>query len=362
MPVTPSLSPAKPADTGTAQPSPGASPAPRMTVHVGYSRALLTYLRHRGVDPSLICDPDVLRRIEHGDAGAEFALEDFQSVLHDAQVGLGDPEVAMKAAEFAETWDVGVVGFAVMTSATIAEVGNLLVRFQRLLCNVYQVKSDQGADGFELRLLAATGVRASGLERLMMGSWAWRARWFTDNPSLRFDASFEGPAPPDVSAYERCFGGTVRFDQSVTAMRGPAEYLGLPVRQHDPRINGVMREQAAAEMERLDGDAVGLLPVLRRRLRDRLGTGPLTLDALAADLEIAPRTLQLRLEAQGLTFRALLDGVRERKAKQYLIEGQLNLSEIALVLGFANQSAFQHAFKRWTELSPGQWRRAQRAG
>lgn len=361
--TAPSLALHRPADPRPAAVSAtlAAAAAPRLTVHVGYSRAVLACLRQHGVDPAHVCDAAVLRRIAQGDAGAGFPFDDFRNVLDAARDALADPALPITAAEFAQTWDVGVVGFALMTCATVADVGDLFVRFQRLLSNVYQVKCLKDVDGFEMRLVPASDVRCADLAGLMMGSWAWRTRWFTDRPDLRFDAWFEGPAPADASAYARCFGGTVRFGQPVTAMRGAAGVLSLPVRQHDPLVHGVLREQAAAEMARLDGDAVGLLPTLRRRLRDRLGAGPLTLDALAADLDIAPRTLQQRLEAQGLTFRALLDGVRERKAKQHLLDGRLTVSEIALVLGFANQSAFQHAFKRWTARSPGQWRREQQA-
>lgn len=356
----------RPAERAARQPAwrlPSSSERPsasRLNVHIGFSRAVLAYLRQQGVNPAALYPAELLQRVEQADTGTAFPLHDFHAVVDAAQAHLRDPDLPMKAAECAQTWDAGVLGFALMTSPSISEVGNLLVRFQRLLTTVYEVRASQDEHQFELRLLpAAADVQSPALARMLMGAWAWRVRWLTGQAALRFDASFEGPPPPDAAAYERCFGGCVRFDQPVTAMQGPAHYLALRVCLHDPRANGVLCAQAAVEMERLEGDAAGLLVMLRRRLRERLGSGSLTLDALAADLDMAPRTLQVRLEERGLTFRALLDGVRDRKAKQYLAEPHLNLTEIALALGFANQSAFQHAFKRWTGLSPGQWRKEQ---
>ncbi|ATU67394.1 AraC family transcriptional regulator [Piscinibacter gummiphilus] len=333
--------------------------APRPDVHIGYSRAVFAYLRLQGVNPASLYAADLVHRVEQAAPGETFPLDDFHAVIDVAQRHLRDPDLAIKASEHVQPWDGGVLGFALMTSPSISEVGNLLVRYQRLFTNVYEVRPHVDDHHFQLRLVSAAGTHSTALAHLLMGTWAWRSRWFTGEPSLPFDACFEGPAPADVSAYERCFGGQVRFGQSANLMQGQASYLALPVRQHDPAANAALRAQVALELERLSGDAAGLLVVLRRRVRERLGSGSLTLDALAADLDMAPRTLQARLEERGLTFRALLDGVRERKAKQYLAEAHLNLTEIALALGFANQSAFQHAFKRWTDMSPGQWRREQ---
>ncbi|MGY4829319.1 helix-turn-helix domain-containing protein [Sphaerotilaceae bacterium SBD11-9] len=329
-----------------------------MNVHVGYCRAVLAYLRQQGVDPAGVFSAAVLHRVERADTVAAFALDDFHALLDEAQARLGDPGVALKASEMVQTWEGGVLGFTLMTSPCISEVGTLLVRYQRLFSNVYRIKATLDERHFELRLLPTGETLSPRLAHMLMGAWASRARWLTGEPGLRFDASFEGPPLADMAAYERCFGGSISFHGASTAMVGLSGYLALPVRQHDPAVNGVLRTQAANELERLDGDSAGLLVRVRRGLRDRLGSGPLTLDALAADLDMAPRTLQSHLEELGLSFRVLLDGVRDSKAKQYLAEPQRSLTDIALALGFANQSAFQHAFKRWSGLTPGQWRRS----
>ena len=72
---------------------------------------------------------------------------------------------------------------------------------------------------------------------------------------------------------------------------------------------------------------------------------------------MSPRTLQNRLEASGMSFRSVVDRVRQSEAESYLRESRLPLIDIALALGFANQTSFQHAFKRWTGKSPGEFRR-----
>lgn len=357
-----SLAPLYPAEPAAPRlvarkPAAGRPPAEPLSVHIGHCRSVLAYLRQQGVEPASLFAASVLQRIEQGDTVAAFPLEDFHALLDAAQTRLADPGLSLKASEFVQIWEGGALGFTLMTSPSISEVGTLLVRFQRLFHNVYRLKATIDERHFALRLLPTGETTSARLAHLLMGAWAWRARWLTGEPGLRFDASFEGAPLADAAAYERSFGGHISFHSPVTALQGAADYLALPVRQHDPGVNGMLRNQVETELERLDGESAGLLIKLRRRLRDRLGNEALTLEALAADLDMAPRTLQGRLEDLGLTYRALLDGVRDTKAKQYLAEPQRSLTDIALALGFANQSAFQHAFKRWSGLSPGQWRR-----
>jgi AraC-like DNA-binding protein len=81
------------------------------------------------------------------------------------------------------------------------------------------------------------------------------------------------------------------------------------------------------------------------------------LDDVARARGESPRTLQRRLEAVGLTWRALRDAVREDEARLLLEQGQRSLPDIAEALGFSDQSVFARAFSRWTGVSPSRYRR-----
>jgi len=78
----------------------------------------------------------------------------------------------------------------------------------------------------------------------------------------------------------------------------------------------------------------------------------------AQALDMAPRTLQRRLQERHLKYQTLLDEVRQKLARQLIAKPELNLSEIADYLGFNDQSAFQHAFQRWEGTTPGRFRKS----
>jgi AraC-like DNA-binding protein len=74
---------------------------------------------------------------------------------------------------------------------------------------------------------------------------------------------------------------------------------------------------------------------------------------------MSTRTLARRLEDEGTTFRALLDGLRRELALRYVGACPIELSEVTARLGFAHVEAFHRAFKRWTGQTPIAYRRAQ---
>lgn len=80
--------------------------------------------------------------------------------------------------------------------------------------------------------------------------------------------------------------------------------------------------------------------------------GILSLNEVAANFSISPRSLQRKLQEDGVTFQQLADQVRKTLAEHYLESGKYQVKEISNILGYNEISAFSRAFKRWTGKSP----------
>jgi AraC-like DNA-binding protein len=80
------------------------------------------------------------------------------------------------------------------------------------------------------------------------------------------------------------------------------------------------------------------------------------LATIAEELKLSPRTLQRKLSDAGATFQQVLDQARFALAKDYLRRPELSLIDIAFLLGYQEQSAFNHAFKEWAGVNPGAYR------
>lgn len=83
--------------------------------------------------------------------------------------------------------------------------------------------------------------------------------------------------------------------------------------------------------------------------------GILTLEDVAANFRMTPRSLQRRLQDESTSFQQIADSVRKSLAIHYLQSGKYQLKEISYFLGYNELSAFSRAFKRWTGKAPLQY-------
>jgi AraC-like DNA-binding protein len=175
------------------------------------------------------------------------------------------------------------------------------------------------------------------------------------------------PAPADAAvrrALARGLGAPLRWgappDRAAAGRRAagrPHRHPGHAVRAADPRHPGPAGR--ARDRARRCADTVALV---RQHIARLLPPGPCTQAEVARALGLHPRALQRRLAAQGTHFSALLDAHRHALALTLLRQGTLPLAALARQLGYADQSVFNQAFRRWTGQSPGRLRRQGRAG
>lgn len=109
--------------------------------------------------------------------------------------------------------------------------------------------------------------------------------------------------------------------------------------------------QAYLQQERLQADS-DVVMVTRRLIAQLLSTGRCTRDSVADFLHIHPRTLHRRLLEQGTSFAEIQDDYRRAKAIEWVQGNNFSLTQISLMLGYAHQSAFSAAYRRWSGTSP----------
>ena len=96
-------------------------------------------------------------------------------------------------------------------------------------------------------------------------------------------------------------------------------------------------------------------------LLSQLDDENLSIKKVAREMSISVRTLQNRLKAEGVVFSDLLQEVREKLAKKYLRENY-SVEDITYLLGFSEPSVFRKAFKKWSGITPTQYRQSSVSG
>jgi len=222
-------------------------------------------------------------------------------------------------------------------------------------------------EGIRLRVhggkeLALT-VKYLGIERLsdrhQIEAWVtWlvrTCRQLTNRDVRPSRVSFvhrRGGGSPEISAFMGC-DVTFGADADEVIFFGTARQL--PVLGADPYLNRVLVKYC--EQARSHPAASGTLRVdVENAIAPLLPHGKACATEIASRLGVSPRTLARRLAAEGLTFSILLDKMRTDLARRYLQDADLPISKIAWLLGYAEVSAFNHAYKRWTGRTPGEGR------
>ncbi|MEU2257877.1 AraC family transcriptional regulator [Nocardia xishanensis] len=167
---------------------------------------------------------------------------------------------------------------------------------------------------------------------------------------------YHPPAP--LRAYEEFFGAPVRVGRSAAILRMPRGLADRPLSGGDQQLH---RLAMAFLAEQTAETGTSITPRVRAALRQLLGTTPPEIAAVASILSTHPRTLQRRLAAEGATFAALLDDVRREEAHRYLTTTDIPMSQVASLLGFAEQATFTRSCRRWWGHTPTALRRAEQS-
>ena len=255
-----------------------------------------------------------------------------------------------------DTRHVGVLGYLVLASENLGEALYAYQRFEALFYGVQvaEIKIASGEaeigwpvlGGYSLGLLVdetAISALVSFMRRLVPNA---------PDPS---EVAFPTPPPANPEVYERFFGCPVRFNAPYVYVRFPAAYLSIPLPTANPALRQLLDRQSAALSSALPGNdpfAFHVQQTLMRLLPD----ARVSLAQVASEMAMSVRTLQRRLEGSGQSFQQLLDRTRYELAQSYLRDPSLSMLEITLLLGFAEQSSFNRAFRQWAGVSPGKCR------
>lgn len=161
--------------------------------------------------------------------------------------------------------------------------------------------------------------------------------------------------PADSGPYREILGPPVRFDAVQCALLFPATWLQKPIADADPLLHSLLQERAAYELS----NGRPLLQVeVRHAIRLMLLDGQHSRATLAGRLGMHERTLGRRLQESGTTFQALLDESRADVAKQLLHDTRASVARISTSLGYRDPTVFTRAFRRWTGVTPREYRRS----
>lgn len=325
------------------------------TVRIGNAMAIPALLSSLSVDPALVLAEVGLEPTLFDDPDNRISFATRSHLVQLCVARTGCNHFGLLVGAQAGLQSMGPLGLLMKYSPDVASALRSLVRHLHLHgrggAATLAAHGDTAMLGYQIHLPqsvatdqigdAAAALMLNMMRSLCGNDWAPAEVWFAHR------------RPEDIGPFHRFFRVPLRFDTEQNALVFKASDLNRRLRTHDPEIQRLLQRQIDALEAAQANDLPRQISVV---LRTALANGSVSADQVAAMFSMHARTLNRRLHASGTTFRALVNEARFETACQMLEQSSMDVRQIALLLGYADASAFARAFRRWSGRSPMAWR------
>jgi len=299
------------------------------------------------------------------DADARTEFSSLRRFFRNGVEVTGEPHLALRLAQRLDARLIGPAAYAAMTAARFEDALDVLNRFFSLTFTAIEFgfsgdDAEQGGSEAAIRLrpkLELDDVAyfvCSGA--LVVCDGLLRAILQRDNAATRAETTVAEPEGWADAARHLDF--PIRFAAAETKLFFPRSLLDATVPGADP-INHprlvALCEEFEAKSSLKSGPASQVLAFLERQERFDV-----PLSEVASALGYSERGLRRHLERSNTSFRKLVDDVRERRAREMLASSAAPIQHIAYALGFDTPSNFARSFKRWSGVTPKEFRQSRK--
>jgi len=296
---------------------------------------------------------------QKGNNDVRFSADHTRALWALALTETGQEDIGLQVARYVCPTTFHALGFSLWASNSLLDALKRMVRFEVLLndgCNLSLDQADPLNFHFSMRVRQSDNrplVAAEGVD-YFLGAVVKMFRDMSDHHFAPQAVSFIRETPHNPALWESYFQCPVCFNASENRLLLRADILNKEL----PTGNTLLAEQndklVEDYLQRLQ--MADLTGQVRNALIDLMPLGLTTLDAVATELNMAPRTLQYKLAQSDITIQALRDQIREELARKYLQYSRQSITQIAYSLGFSDPAHLNRAFKRWTGETPTAYR------
>jgi AraC-like DNA-binding protein len=312
-----------------------------------------------GIDPGPIFADVSVDSGKFTRPGARTPFTKMNGLWHKAVEVTGDPWFGFAVGKRARPSDFFVLGHAWLASGSLHGALGRLCRYNHIiLTQSSELTLEKEGDSYALiETYSDSAVRP---QKVAMDAGAVALIGLFDvvttdvvRPTRVFLNTVKAD---DASLYEELFQCPITYSCEREMWFFDAADLERPLPGSIPEVVEATDRIAENYIQSLDSSAVAT--AVSRMLVQTLPSGRSDQETIASRLHRSRSTLQRQLSAEGTSYRDILETTRAALATRYLKEGDHSQAQIAFMIGFADQSNFARAFKRWTGVSPGDYQKA----
>jgi len=248
------------------------------------------------------------------------------------------------------------LGYALVASGSLREVFERIVRYHQVVSDALTLELSREGERYCFRLLQPVGSPAPALEAIdaFAAIYVRTCRNRLGREYAPLAVYLQRPEPADPTPWHTVFRAPVFFGAEEDRLEFAARDFDSHLDDANPELaehNETVLKRTLAQLQPLTWERK-----VRAAIEAQLPEGEPSAERIAQALHLSLRSLQRHLADEGCRFDALLNECRENLALLHLRDPQCSLAEISHLLGFADTSSFNRAFKRWTGMTPGQFR------
>lgn len=270
------------------------------------------------------------------------------------------PNLGFLVGEHTHTLEHGVVGYAILSSATFEEGLKRYVRYQQLQGPLLKICFDESDGHARLRALPLSSEWQISDKALCYFVQEWLvtlrdwAKLIEGIDKLFTHINLGFPRYQDSLDYQTILNCSVSFGHDTTEVSFKKRYLQLPMDCGNKAIGTLCQVQCEGLLENLR-NRDGLTAEIQKYLASTPGDVH-AMDEMASILCMSSRTLRRRLQTEGVTYQKLISDYRINMAKHYLTETSMSANGIAELIGYASAPNFYRAFAKETGTTPQEFR------
>jgi AraC-like DNA-binding protein len=270
-----------------------------------------------------------------------------------------DPLLGLHVAATMDLREIGLLFYIAASSETVAEALEYLARYAATATAEIGLEISRQKDetlltfhrvpAFEEPIRQQPELLALGFMRVL--------RMLTNRDFTPSRMSFAHARASELREVHRIMRCPVEFLCPTDSWILSQQVMELPIISEDHHLLQILEAHADVLLaERRTTTA--LRNLVEDQLVGTLPSGETGAASIAERLGMSERSLRRHLAAEGTSFGEVLDHLRHRLALQHLKDEHVSLKQVAWLLGYSEAGAFNHAFKRWTGMPPGQARRS----
>ena len=323
-------------------------------------RMLFTYLGHRKVDPKML---EKVSGIEQHRLKRRIPVSMVNRLWRAGRVACDDPDFGLHLGEALVHLGQSHLLFSVMRySPTFSVALQKFFRYHSLMADIVQPRAVTLEDTVHCVLdrkfadLPLDRHHVEAAFAIIHGS----LNSLSGTPVPLREVAFCHEKPASTEELSRVFKAPLRFNCPQERLVFRKAVLDQPIHSADQSYLSAHESLAEDLLNGLDGEGRFETKVTARVERTLLRGESPKIAHVAKELAVSVRKLQQSLQEEGVGFRGIINDTRKRLAKRYLRKPDATLCDVAFLLGFSEQSAFNHAFRRWTGQTPREYREAMR--